>query len=249
MPTTGPGRRRHAAVQTCAVAIAGATGLVLLAAAATMRDGPTPGNFGITSAPITSSPSSAPPQPVRAAATRPSHPAISPTTPAMLPAAPAQLTIPTLGVHAPVQPVLTTNSQLDVPDDPLQLGWWAGSARIGATTGTIVIDGHVDSATAGPGALFRLTDLNAAARIVITTTTGQHQTYLVTGRRIYPKTNALPPDLFTTTGPPRLILITCGGSFNATTHNYQDNMVLFATPTPDAADPVNRPGESGGTTS
>lgn len=234
MPARRPGRRR--AVQLGAAAIAGATGLALLTVAATMRDRPLPANFGVTSAPAAYRPTSAPRPPARAPSASPHqappHRTTSPSDPPAVPAAPAQLTIPALGVQAPVTPVLTTNSELDVPDDPSHVGWWAGSARIGATTGTVVIDGHVDSATAGPGALFRLTDLPAAAQILIVTTTGKHQTYLVTGRRIYAKTTGLPADLFTTTGPPRLVLITCGGPFDRTSGSYLDNVVLFATPTP-----------------
>lgn len=149
----------------------------------------------------------------------------------MRPAAPAVVMIPALGVHAPVQPVGTYNAELGVPTDPAQLGWWTGSARVGAANGTVVIDGHVDSAATGPGALFRLQDLHASDRIVIATTTGQRQTYSVTGRRVYIKASGLPPQLFTTNGPARLVLITCGGPFDPTTGSYLDNIVLFATPT------------------
>jgi hypothetical protein len=146
------------------------------------------------------------------------------------PAAPAEVAIPVLGVEAVVQPVGTSNAQLGVPTDPAQLGWWTGSAWVGATTGTVVIDGHVDSAATGPGALFRLGDLHASDRIVVATTTGERQNYLVTGRRVYIKADGLPAGLFSTNGPPRLVLITCGGPFDRTTGSYLDNIVVFATP-------------------
>jgi hypothetical protein len=54
--------------------------------------------------------------------------------------------------------------------------------------------------------------------------------FTVTGRRVYVKHQGLSGDLFATTGPPRLVLITCGGPFDSTTRNYQDNIVVFATP-------------------
>lgn len=54
---------------------------------------------------------------------------------------------------------------------------------------------------------------------------------MVTGRRVHVKANGLPPELFTTTGAPRLVLITCGGPFDLATRTYLDNIVVFATPT------------------
>jgi sortase (surface protein transpeptidase) len=94
-----------------------------------------------------------------------------------------------------------------------------------------VIDGHIDSAATGPGAFFQLADLRIGDLLIVTTTTGDRRTYPVTGRRTYHKADGLPPDLFATTGPPRLVLITCGGSFDRSTGSYSDNIVVFAAPT------------------
>jgi hypothetical protein len=37
---------------------------------------------------------------------------------------------------------------------------------------------------------------------------------------------ALPGSLFATTGPPRLALVTCGGSFDPATGHYRDNVIV-----------------------
>jgi len=42
--------------------------------------------------------------------------------------------------------------------------------------------------------------------------------------------NALPGSLFATTGPPRLALVTCGGSFDPATGHYRDNVIVWAKP-------------------
>lgn len=152
------------------------------------------------------------------------------TTP--VPSIPVALAIPTLHVHAPVVPVATTAGELGVPHDPAQVGWWSSSALPGAAGGSIVIDGHVDSAAAGPGALFRLTDLRAGQPVTITTAGGGLLRYTVVGRRVYAKEAGLPADLFTRTGPSRLVLITCGGPFDRDTGSYLDNIAVFATPVP-----------------
>jgi len=195
---------------------------------------PTLRDFGATSVPASTSaaPTSAAPTSAAstsAAASSSTAASTRPTAPIRAPA-PAELTIPVLGVDAVVRPVTSSNGELGVPTDPAQVGWWTGSARVGAPHGTIVIDGHVDSAATGPGAFFRLGDLHAADRIVVATTTGQRLTYSVTGRRVYVKANGLPPDLFATDGPPRLVLITCGGPFDRTARSYLNNIVVFATP-------------------
>ena len=69
---------------------------------------------------------------------------------------PGRLALPRLGVDAPVQAVgVGPDRLLAVPDDPRTLGWWRGGATPGDAAGSVVVDGHVDSAERGPGALFR----------------------------------------------------------------------------------------------
>ena len=66
---------------------------------------------------------------------------------------PATLTIPSLSVEASVKPVDVVGGELQVPEDPQTVGWWRSSAAPGAEGGSTVIDGHIDSAAAGLGAL------------------------------------------------------------------------------------------------
>ena len=202
-----------------ASALAAGAGLALLVtAAAGMADNPrVPPDFGVTSAPDG-----------RAASPAPSRPDVGPP---VAPEPPTALALPALRVQATVVPVDSSGEILGVPADPAQVGWWTGSALPGAASGSVVIDGHIDSAATGPGAFFQLADLHIDDLLIITTTTGDRRNYAVTGRRTYPKADGLPPDLFATTGPPRLVLITCGGSFDRSTGSYSDNIVVFAAPT------------------
>ena len=152
------------------------------------------------------------------------------TVPALTPAEPVRISIPPLAVTADVVPVTTSSGTLDVPTDPRQVGWWTGGALADAAHGSVVLDGHIDSAVSGLGALFRLGTLHDGDPILLTTTTSQQQRYAVIGRRVYVKTDGLPADLFTTTGPARLVIITCGGPFDHQTGSYLDNVVVFAAP-------------------
>ena len=142
---------------------------------------------------------------------------------------PVRLAIPALHVVARVQPVTSAGSVLPVPADPHLVGWWTSSARPGAPDGTVVMDGHVDSAREGPGALFRLTELHVGDSLVVTTTS-QDVPYRVIGRRVYTKATGLPRDLFEASPSPRLVLISCGGPFDQQARSYEDNVVVYAVP-------------------
>jgi len=207
--------------------VVGGLGLAILAAGVTglAHDRPTPRDFGV-----------AVPTTTGIGVPRPGPPSAPPTEdvrarePTVTPAPPTELTIPAIHVHTSVQPVENVHGSLAVPDDPARTGWWAGGALPGSPTGSVVLDGHVDS-LAGRGALFRLTDLRAGDRIVLTTAAHQQIHYAVTGRRVIAKAAPLPGDLFSPNGVSRLVLITCGGPFNHTSRTYQDNIAVFATPT------------------
>jgi hypothetical protein len=143
---------------------------------------------------------------------------------------PARLSLPTLDVQAAVRTVVTTSGVLGIPDDPAQVGWWAGSVTPGAPQGSVVLDGHVDSASRGLGALFRLTTLKAGDPVSVATTDGTVVSYRAYARQVLDKGQPLPPELFSTAGPPRLVLITCGGPFDRAAHSYRDNIVVLAAP-------------------
>ncbi|MEV6632049.1 class F sortase [Actinoplanes sp. NPDC051470] len=142
-------------------------------------------------------------------------------------AVPTRVTIGALRVDAPVDPAgVRPDRSLAVPEDPDRLGWWIGSAAPGTPKGTVLLAGHVDTARDGAGALFRLERLSMGARIDVRA--GDRViTYRAVARRSYVK-QRLPADLYRTDSSPRLVLITCGGTF----HNgvYSHNVVVYAEP-------------------
>lgn len=146
-------------------------------------------------------------------------------------AAPTRIQITRLHIDAPVVAVATdSNGALGVPDDPRVTGWWDASAQPGAQTGSVVIDGHVDSAVKGLGAFFALRDVAIGDQIVVTDAAGSSTNYDVAALRRYPKAALPADDIFAQATSPRLVLVTCGGTFNHGTHSYLDNVVVFAVP-------------------
>ena len=143
-------------------------------------------------------------------------------------AAGAQLDIPRLGVSAQIVGIGVTNRTLDVPLDPKVLGWWTGSAKPGSGTGSVVIDGHINY-NGVAGALSVLPQLHVGDRVTMTRG-ADRLVYRITAVRTYVKAGGLPADIFGQDVAERLVLVTCGGPFDASTGNYEDNIVAYATP-------------------
>ena len=140
----------------------------------------------------------------------------------------ARLRIARLGVDAPVHRSGADGHVLEVPRDPRDVGWWTGGAAPGASTGTVVVVGHVNYAGVR-GALGVIGRAHPGDRVVLGA--GREPIrYRVIAVRSYAKSAGLPADLFVRTGPPRLVLITCGGTFDAASGNYEANVVAYAVP-------------------
>ncbi len=137
---------------------------------------------------------------------------------------------PALQLRAPVVPVGTDASgALDLPPDTATLGWWVGSALPGSTRGNVVLAGHIDTVEHGPGVMAAVVRQRVGARLQLVDRAGTTITYRVVAVRSYPKT-ALPAAVFAGTGRPRLVLVTCGGTFDEERHHYSDNVVVYAEP-------------------
>ncbi len=150
--------------------------------------------------------------------------------------APEAISLPATPEPVPLVPVgVLESGALQLPERPSVLGWYAAGAVPGDPTGTAVVAGHIDSAEFGAGPLEALLELQLGASIVVTDAAGGTHAYAVTSRTSYPK-SALPPDVFRVDGPPRLALITCGGTFDERTGQYADNVVVLAAPAPVGAD-------------
>jgi hypothetical protein len=158
----------------------------------------------------------------------------------------SSLVIPSLGVDAPLVPTGATGAvetaSLTIPTDVNTVAWWDGTVRQGAHTvqenapqpgqpGVALIAGHIDSATAGPGALYDLKDLTVGATVQIRDSNGHASSWTVSAPPETALKTELPPALWVTTGPPKLALVTCGGPFDAATGHYRDNVIVWASPT------------------
>jgi sortase (surface protein transpeptidase) len=86
------------------------------------------------------------------------------------------------------------------------------------------------------GAMRALLHLAQGDAVEITDALGRVHAYRVVSRETTPW-DQLDRSLFTTAGPPRLALITCGGTFDAGSGRYLDNVVVLAEPLPSTSSP------------
>ena len=156
-----------------------------------------------------------------------------PSTPEPAPAStPIRVQIPALGVDSAIIPVgVDDNGQLEIPEDVQTVGWYRFGRAPGATRGSAVLTGHVDDHLQGAGALADLGSLQPGDTLTVTDATGTSRTFSVLSREGWHKGEVPLDRLFDRGGDPRLVLITCGGSFNTSTLGYDDNIAVTAVPT------------------
>jgi len=176
--------------------------------------------------PVASVLSSSSPAPGRAPAVA-AHPAAPPAAVPVVPPVRLQLA----GVDAPLDPVgVDPAGAMALPEDVDRVGWYRFGPAPGSAEGTAVLAGHVDDAEQGLGALAPLRDVEAGAAVQVTDAAGAVTRWRVVSRELIEK-QALPlATLFQRTGPPRLVLLTCGGEFIPELRSYRDNVVVVAEP-------------------
>ncbi|WP_138760823.1 class F sortase [Modestobacter altitudinis] len=135
------------------------------------------------------------------------------------------------GVDAPLDPVgVGPDGAMTLPEDVDRVGWYRFGPAPGADEGTAVLAGHVDDAEQGLGALAPLRELDAGAEVEVTDAAGAVTRWRVVSRELIEKRAVPLTALFQRAGPPRLVLLTCGGEFLPELRSYTDNVVVVAEP-------------------
>lgn len=146
---------------------------------------------------------------------------------------PSSIAIPALGVTARIGGATLENGLLTPPLDPGEVGSWQGSAPLDSATGEVTLAGHVNYGGMGAFAFGRLAELHPG-QVVYTTDARSKQTAWriasVVGR---PKADGIDRAAFAgPAGPRELSLITCGGTYEAASHSYDNNVYVTALPVP-----------------
>ncbi|ADP83893.1 peptidase C60 sortase A and B [Pseudofrankia inefficax] len=140
---------------------------------------------------------------------------------------PVRLTVPDIGVAAPVVPLdLDAAGRLLAPTGFSEVGWNHAGPEPG-DDGVAVIAGHVDSKT-GPAVFYRLNRLRPGGLVLVQRADGTTAKFVVDRAAEYSKANFPDQEVYHSGTGAQLRLITCGGVFDHTTGHYVDNVVVFA---------------------
>ena len=145
-----------------------------------------------------------------------------------------RLVIPSLRINATLLDESIVDNSLTIPDDVDDVGHYRGGAPLVGAAGTVLLAGHVNERGQGNGALFELSRIAADAVVQTVTAAGATSTWHVTSVQEVNKA-ALPQDIFTASGPRRLVVVTCGGALEPIpgdpgAFSYQDNVIVTAVP-------------------
>ncbi|SFX31130.1 class F sortase [Streptomyces atratus] len=165
-----------------------------------------------------------------------SHAAPAPVTsskatvgPAMARSVPQRLQIAAIGVNTPFTDLsLGPTGQLNAPppNDNNLVGWYKDGVTPGER-GAAIVAGHVDTLT-GPAVFLQLRYLQPGAKVDITRADGSVATFKVDSVEQFSKAKFPDDRVYAETNSAQLRLITCGGAYNKTAKDYEDNVVAFA---------------------
>ena len=144
---------------------------------------------------------------------------------------PTHLDIPVIGVSSELQQLgLNPDRSVEVPplDRDSHAGWYKYSPTPGQL-GPSVILGHGDSPRYGPGIFFRLGALRPGNTLTVTRADHTVAVFRVDRVVSYSKDQFPTLAVYGNTDRAALRLITCGGKFDLTSHNYESNIVAYAT--------------------
>lgn len=140
--------------------------------------------------------------------------------------APTQLTIPKLGIDAPVEFLsVDKTGAMEEPKGTDSVGWFA-PGTVPGEEGSAVIAGHLDSLT-GPAIFYELNNLSIGDRIIVTNKKGEKLVFVVKDKQTYKDSEFPLQTVFSKRGGRYLNLITCAGSFDRTIKRYSDRVVIF----------------------
>jgi sortase (surface protein transpeptidase) len=189
--------------------------LLLLAGCTPVTDGPAAQQPPVSPAPAPAVPA----VPIQSTQLRPVIAASPPT----------RVQVPSVGIDVRVVGVgVQPDGLMELPRDPKIAGWYRFGPDPSDPTGSTVISAHVDSLQFGLGPFSRLRDLPAGAEIIVTTADGTQHRYITEAVARSLKDELPVAELFERSGPPRLVLITCGGQFDTATRTYSDNVIVTA---------------------
>jgi hypothetical protein len=148
--------------------------------------------------------------------------------PAEVAGLPRQLRIPRLRIAAAVEHVgLAPDGAMEVPKRYENVAWYNLGPPPGQA-GNAVLAGHLDSKT-GPAIFWRLRELRPGDEVFVLGNDDVERRFIVRAAESYRFDDAPLLRIFGPSAEAGLNLITCGGSFDRRSQNYDQRLVVYTT--------------------
>ena len=171
------------------------------------------------------------PGPVILAASRIAAPEPAPEPEPVAGVAPVALQVDSVGVDAPIELGAIVDGAMQDPSGPWVVSWYDQLGKIGEG-GNVVVAGHVDYWNVGPAVFWDVRNLPAGDIIRVVGEDGKNYEYAVQWIERYDAAGLTPEviqnDIVGDTGVETLTLITCGGTFDPATGEYNERWVVRA---------------------
>jgi len=139
-----------------------------------------------------------------------------------------RLVVQSQGINAPVVVKgVDAAGVMQSPDNAYDTVWYDFSAKPGFD-GNAVFAGHVDYIHVGKAVFWNLKDLNMGDIIEVRLKDGTVYRYAVKSKQQYDAETAPVDQIVGPTAGQMVTLITCGGTFNYSTHQYDKRLVVRA---------------------
>ena len=145
--------------------------------------------------------------------------------------APIALQVDSVGVDAPIELGAVVDGAMQDPSGPWVVSWYEPLGKVGEG-GNVVMAGHVDYWNVGPAVFWDIRELPAGDVIRVVGEDGKNYEYAVQWIERYDAAGLTPEviqnDIVGDTGEETLTLITCGGTFDPATGEYNERWVVRA---------------------
>ncbi len=147
---------------------------------------------------------------------------------------PASIVVESVEMNLDIEVIETVDGVMQAPTGAEFASWYRETSRLGEA-GPIVIAGHLNYWNTPEGPFYALAQLEAGDLITVTGDDGGVYQYAVRSAEQFPS-DASPNELFASVdqsaGGETMVLITCGGEWDASISEYNERTVVVATRVP-----------------
>ena len=144
---------------------------------------------------------------------------------------PIGLSIAAIELDASIEQQQIENGVMLNPSGPFVVAWYKETGRLGEERNNVVLAGHLDYWDVGPAIFYDIWKLEPGDKIDVTGKNGAHFIYKVEWVREYMMEEldtATIQEIIGPTSNETLTLITCGGTFDYATGEYESRVIVRA---------------------